>query len=536
MPAENEVDRTTDGCARICGFFTLLLASTGVALSCFVVGSCDFLTFQFPDLPLPTLDPIAISSLVPTYSPTPEELSFGLFKFLSREDEQCYFYDNRFSGENLGVHQYIARLGGVLMVVCSLVGLCLMLFQFFCCRFYCAKSLVVTGFTIALLGIPMTFVLFFDPECRRREGEVYTCERGKAANQAIAASAIFITVLVMLCFTPSVVPVLRLMEESSLPNWQCFYCCSRSPFGKLLTRVHGYRKVGLTEDGENGVDMVEIDGGHTFKQYHDETAGLTYQNQHTAAYKRWLEFETDYEAALSRFKSECGDAEVDWRVFLRGARCRRKEMESFSDEVSGSHRAEDDEMYIDDELLRFVDILDALRANCNFAKEVMLRIQKDINNQASAEDARNLRGGSTKKSREASMKGGTQHGSNSPTASEVRKENEPEFFSPSGSMAMECPPDTESAIPASTFQSFRNSTRPSRNFAREAEEFTSARMVMNASLSNVGSVQQDGLSTRVNPSVMSGSQGFVEEGEEAEDNVSPLNRTRNPVAMFWTRK
>jgi hypothetical protein len=139
--------------------------------------------------------------------------------------------------------------------------------------------------------------------------------------------------------------------------------------------------------GEHVVDQQ----GYCYKQYHDESAGFTLQNQYTAAYKRWLAFEADYEQALARFKMECNEAGVDWRQFLRKAKQQKEQkiqQESCEFESVPDDEGIQSDLYDDDELLRFVGVLWTLRDNCSFAKEVMDRIQRDINEMTKLEDLR----------------------------------------------------------------------------------------------------------------------------------------------------
>jgi hypothetical protein len=145
-------------------------------------------------------------------------------------------------------------------------------------------------------------------------------------------------------------------------------------------------------------EVVMDPQGHSYKQYHDETAGYTLQNQYTAAYQRWLAAEADHEEALGRFKHECQDAQVDWRIFLRKAKTQRKQQPEQNESESQQNSSgmpesvevipDDDDIYDDDELLRFVDVLMTLRENCNFAKDVMARIGNDIKELTKLEDER----------------------------------------------------------------------------------------------------------------------------------------------------
>ena len=147
--------------------------------------------------------------------------------------------------------------------------------------------------------------------------------------------------------------------------------------------------------------MLWTPQGHAYKQYHDETAGYTLQNQYTAAYQRWLAAEADYEEALGRFKRECQDAQVDWRKFMRKSKQQRQEQLEQTESISQPNNTvapnlvealpddeNEDELYDDDELMRFVDVLFTLRENCNFAKDVMARIQNDIKELTKLEDER----------------------------------------------------------------------------------------------------------------------------------------------------
>ncbi|KAL3904873.1 MAG: hypothetical protein SGARI_004720, partial [Bacillariaceae sp.] len=149
-------------------------------------------------------------------------------------------------------------------------------------------------------------------------------------------------------------------------------------------------------------EQVSDTQGHYYKQYHDETAGYTLQNQYTAAYKRWLDLEADYEAALIKFKDECKDAGVKWRTFLAKAK-RQQEVQDDAgmilladtmdagDEINEKVVPDDEEpdnMLMDDELMRLVGVLLTIRANCDFAKDVMSRIQNEINEITQLEDER----------------------------------------------------------------------------------------------------------------------------------------------------
>jgi hypothetical protein len=433
MPEKNALDESTEGCARFCGFFLFVVAFTGFILSCAVVKSCEFMVIQLPDLPIPepsdpaispTLLPVTDddlfgnSSMVPSASPSASPTAddpipmLGIFKYKDWRDDQCYFYETQLDGGSLEIYQTTARLGATMMVISSLLGLCILLLEFCLCRFYCSRTIVTVCFTAALIGVPMTFTVFFDPQCRRKDAAVYTCERDTAANQSLAAGAMFLVVLIMLCFTPKVVPVIRAMDDFQLPQWACFRCCSTSPCGKLMARAYKYREVDVEVD-DAPAEMVEGEDGRVYKHYHDETAGLTYQNQYTAAYKRWLNFEADYESALNRFKADCQDADVDWRHFLRKARAHRRRMaDTFDDEAFEAH--DDEDTNLDEELLRCVHILDALRNNCTFAQDVLQRIKRDIDDQALAEDASKRKG---ERTNDTSSIGGNQGDGPSPAPS-----------------------------------------------------------------------------------------------------------------------
>lgn len=424
------IDNSTDCCAKICGLILLVFALTGVTSAWLSMFSCRFLDFTI----------YGNNGTLPPGLGSINEASLGLFQYLDAEDEVCYFYDVD-STQDLNTFFRIARLGIVVAVLSSSFATLFLILEYCFFRICCSRVLINLGLICAILGIPMAFAIFTDSRCyplKRLDpsgsgGDTpsIACEMGEGGISAIAAGGCFVVTLILTCVTPKPIPFVRLAEDLGRNG---FYdnCCSCWPSYSICGRRRGNRMKSremnaiAQDEGEMekltaalsmSHEMTHV-GGHSYKQYHDENAGYTLQNQYTAAYKRWLAFEADYEEGLGRFKRECAEADVNWRVFMRKANDRKTimeesrnlqkvntQVEGFTDEISLRSSAsvstfrtnnqmedldeeEEEDIFLDDELLRFVDLLTTMRANCEFAKDVMSRIQNDINEHTRHEDER----------------------------------------------------------------------------------------------------------------------------------------------------
>jgi hypothetical protein len=379
----------------------------------------------------------------PTSAPTSFDdtlftVTFGLFVYqdpivLYEHDEVVctyYNYNNAENEQSLPAQFRLARAGVAAAVLSSGVATLILFIEFLFSRVCCSRFLINTGFFVAVLTIPLAFAMFIDTRCSpftsdTSGNDVSSCQVGDGARYALIATALFFVALVISCVTPKPLPLVRVVremernrrfdscctcfgdmflccdvDENRYPGLATICCCigrrtrkKKSVFDEAKYQEGMEQTIPLSMGGQ---EVVMDPQGHSYKQYHDETAGFTLQNQYTAAYRRWLAFEADYEEALGRYKQECQDAEVDWRTFLKKARQRRsqsnQQQQSSADMPNGVETISDDEdnddIYDDDELLRFIDVLLTLRENCNFAKEVMSRIQNDINELTELEDAR----------------------------------------------------------------------------------------------------------------------------------------------------
>lgn len=387
----------------------------------------------------PSQPPTDIPFNIPSESPLPSaapttferEAAVGLFQYLDYEEQICFYYEVD-SWTSLELLIRIARMGAVLTAFASTIATSFLLLEYCFCRVWCSRVLINSGFILAITGVPLTFLMFTDTRCyplRTSEYPGVTCEISEGGRAIAFAGICFIVTLILSCVTPKPIPFVRLADD-----WQRngIYddCCDCWPSFSLFSRRREERrrkralKAISAEDGEFDrltSDMslspdVTDSAGHTYKQYHDENAGYTLQNQYTAAYKRWLAFEADYDDGLSRFKRECAEANVDWRRFMRKVKASKSKVdksrgiqdvriddEMLSDEISvtssrcnnevngNNFNVDDDEggeLFFDEELLRFVDVLTTMRANCDFAKGVMNRIQDDINDHTRREDER----------------------------------------------------------------------------------------------------------------------------------------------------
>jgi hypothetical protein len=524
---KNAVDVTTDACARSCGFFMVIMALAGAVLACSAFFSCEFLVLTIPD-PMNPINPADSPELgfddailnetispVPSLSPTakpPTSQSLGIFRYWDDEDQDCLYYDYRL--DEIAIQFQLARLGISTMVIAALLATGTMLLEFCFCRFYCARTIVAAGCVFVLLGAAASFVLFFDPRCRPQDGEVNICERGEGANKTIAVASFYLATQILLCFTPKAVPMIRMMDTNSfhyLDGMGWCQCCMK-PWKRL--RRHKDDDIAPEEE----VELIKNEDGHTFKQYHDETAGLTFQNQYTAAYKRWLAFEEDYETALARFKGDCEEASVDWREFLKKARMRQRG-DTFVDETSTT--ANDVEQYLDEELLRFVDVLNTLRSNCDFAKGVMERIQKDINDQTHYEDEMKRR------QAEKALNKNAQKGMWGRSKTRPEEAAPMEFQSTTGTIDVGESHLVRGTLSNQSFRSFKGDASIVAEMDQDGDVFKSARMGNRGSAifkSTRLNAVQDGRSTGVNPSVVS-SQDHIEE------ELSP-KKQRKPIADF----
>lgn len=459
----------------------------------------------FPSLLFPSYAPsYAPSSLVVV--PGQEEgadlvtLTFGLFVFLNITSNECVFYQYN-SISDLSVYQNIGRLGITVAMICSLIAGTVLLLEYSFCRIPCSRVFINTGYALAICGVPLTFVVFLIDRCRQNNtsGGQDGCTMGRGGLYALIALIAFFITLVMTCVVPKSIPLVKILQRWAVNDdtggFGCL-CWRRAGkgvwhfTGRLWWCGGGRRQQnkgtksptdgdanGDDGDDDEGVplaggfsadDLIVDENGHTYKQYHDERAGYTLQNQYTGAYRRWLAFGEDYDVALARFKEACLEADVNWRVFLRKSKERRRRLRgqiqqqaqqaqqqqqqalvvaspsgypasvgagsltvatnpgasfyqleeaaaaasaaasaadaesaifpwnngggddrtiategAFQDELYGG---DEDDIYLDDELLRNVDVLVTLQANCDFARDVMNRIQQDINDHARQED------------------------------------------------------------------------------------------------------------------------------------------------------
>ncbi|KAG7337479.1 hypothetical protein IV203_030603 [Nitzschia inconspicua] len=382
-------------------------------------------------------------SEAPTLSPTSLDdgyttLTFGLFVYLdpisalagaSFHDTACSAYTdsniNYSSATDIPVNFRLARLGVVIAMISSGIASFILAVEFFLTRVWCSRVLINLGLSAALLSLPLAFAVFADSRCNplslenpSTNSNLGGCDLGDGSEEALIATTLFLISFVLACILPKPLPLVRVIQEM-VQNQRFVYCCLCVDQLDCLCcwdspqkhKQHGGKAANNCKDDDLSRDEETLplsveehvvdEHGHSFKQYHDETAGYTLQNQYVAAYKRWLAAEKDYEDALSRFKLECGDAGVDWRKFLRKANQQTAQGTELLRE-SNSERPDvvlevlqqsdrdglDEELYRDTELLRFVDYLWTIRDNCTFAKQVMNRIQNDINEFTRLEDKR----------------------------------------------------------------------------------------------------------------------------------------------------
>lgn len=604
---KNAVDVSTDVCARSCGFFMVAMAIAGATLACLAFFSCEFLIVTVPVVTnatnstppttpstgeiisnsvgsssnsgflngggglrfldqtvlLPGLGAgdddlfqsnetattsrptvVARPTAPPTFSPTPApptSISLGVVRYFDEGTQTCLYYS--VPGNQLGVHYRVSRIGAAVMTIGALLATLVLLLEYCFFRFYCARTMVAFGCVSVFLGMATFFVIFFDSRCRPQDNQPNNCSRGHGANQAFAASAFYLAVLIMLCFTPKAVPMIRMMDQMNFEQFDNMGWCQC--WFKPFHRLHRWRRrhnkdadatITPEEEEEEMLELIHNEEGHVFKQYHDEKAGLTFQNQYTAAYKRWLEFEADYETTLSKFKEECDEAAVDWRTFLRRARMRQQRGDggttNFEDETAGTSTSTDnnnynnqEEEYLDEELLRFVGVLNTLRSNCDFAKRVMERIQMDINDKTKTEDEIKRRHEEKQKNELKTKNSQESLPGKSKGTPKSKKKGEKSL-----SAAEEGGGESSSGNRSFTF----NSEIPmSPTTYQDSDVFVSARTSLrNGDLFRATrvNVAQDEFSTGVNPSVVS-NHGRIEEADE-EDEVAFSRKQRRPVADF----
>jgi hypothetical protein len=381
-------------------------------------------------------------SVAPSSSPTTVDeqwatFSFGLFVYQdpmqvllpgSPNDDNdaaqvCnyYRYEDDANHDQLPTQFRLARLGISIAIIAGLIAALIIVIEFLLCRVFCSRVLINLGSLTAILSIPLTFVMFADSRCNplavvtNDDGQqVGGCSLGDGAEEALIAGALWLVTFILGCVLPKPQPLVRVirdMERNDRFAFCCLCCdvgfCARLPCcHKKQKHKKGYSENDALGDMElmmpfSTKEQVTDTQGHCYKQYHDETAGYTLQNQLTAAYKRWLDLEADYEAELFKFKEECKDAGVSWRKFLLAAKRASATKDSaastrhadgmYTDEEATEDVPKDEEMehmLQDDELTRLVGVLLTIRRNCDFAQGVMGRIQNEINEFTDLEDAR----------------------------------------------------------------------------------------------------------------------------------------------------
>jgi hypothetical protein len=203
----------------------------------------------------------------------------------------CFFVNSFFfpSGASLSIY-YSA--GAVFGSGFGALGLLFLSIEFFCIRFMCSIPLTVVSFLLAALGWAFAFVMYTSDKCHPADFSIYNCDLGDGGVLGLVAFCSYLVCAVMTCFVPKAQPVLRKLQEmeftydhSADPCDCCVVAaCPRNPFCKKR------QKEPEAEEEEEllvPLDGVEVDG-QIYKQYHDEKAGITLQNQYTAAYNRWL--------------------------------------------------------------------------------------------------------------------------------------------------------------------------------------------------------------------------------------------------------
>ena len=266
-----------------------------------------------------------------------------------------------------------------------------------------------------------SFSVYASSRCHPKDSPVYLCDLAEGAIMAIVAIASYFLAAFLTCIIPKAQPLLRRIQEMErgevtddcdcCEDVDCTYLCfcNRSCRGNPKVQDDEQQEqpkgdaVGannieetqylisptVTKDDaedhhfttpENKLHCahdIEVHGVY-YKQYHDEKAGATLQNQYTAAYHRWLGCEQDYLQILDRFKAECKELNVSWRSLLlessiasttNGPPHRRRKSNRLHEENDGM---------IDEELLRLVSVLQTLNVQCQQAKQDMERIRYDL--------------------------------------------------------------------------------------------------------------------------------------------------------------
>jgi hypothetical protein len=121
------------------------MAISGVVLSFLTLFSCDFLQTTTP----PILESIPGYDSFPTFN-------FGLFYFTDLNGE-CALYPD---GSQFDATAQCARVCAFIAPICGLVALILYLWEFFFCRFCCARCIQATFLFAALVTQGLTFFAF----------------------------------------------------------------------------------------------------------------------------------------------------------------------------------------------------------------------------------------------------------------------------------------------------------------------------------------------------------------------------------------
>lgn len=136
-------------CCRICGRLLLFcVAILAVVFSLLVAGSCEFVEFAATNSTTAEQEPNTVVV----------EFSFGQFRYDANNQGCQKIDDNSNIPEDWTM--WTGRISTAVALICAVISCILILVEFICCRFKFSRCLMVTLFSIGILGMALAFLLF----------------------------------------------------------------------------------------------------------------------------------------------------------------------------------------------------------------------------------------------------------------------------------------------------------------------------------------------------------------------------------------
>ena len=204
-------DGTCKDCCQICGRLLLLVVGIlAVIFSLLVVASCDFIEFSV-SIPSNTTAP-----------PETVQFSFGQFRYEANNSECRSISDNDL---NIDWTFWTGRISTAVALICAGTCCLIILVEFVCCRFKFSRCLMITLFSIAILGEAMAFIMFASDVCtsENAQGRRYPCQAGTGSWYAVTAIGLYFIASLSSCFAPRPKPMIARLADDDDP---CL-CCHR---------------------------------------------------------------------------------------------------------------------------------------------------------------------------------------------------------------------------------------------------------------------------------------------------------------------